>query len=163
MVDWIGHSGKIREVFQKYRYVLLAALVGILCMTLPEKPKEVPSDKHIEVISQPGLEESLSTLLSQVQGAGRVRILLTHQEGAQTLYQSDEVRTEREHRTDTILVTDGARSETGLVRQVIPPVYRGAVVLCQGADDARIRLQIVEAVKSVTGLSSDCITVLKMK
>ena len=163
MVDWIGQKERILEVLQKYRYVLLAAIIGILCMTLPEKREEAHSDRGIEVVSEPALEETLSKLLSCVEGAGQVKVLLTQQEGAQTLYQSDQVRTDREQRTDTLLVTDNSRSQNGLVRQIIPPVYRGAVVLCQGAEDARIRLQIVEAVKSVTGLSSDRITVLKMK
>ena len=162
-MDWIGKKGSVQEFLQKYRYVLLAALVGILCMTLPEKPKEPAAEETVQVISEPALEDSLSALLSSVQGAGRVKILLTQQEGAKTLYQNDEVRTEKESRTDTILVTDSSRKESGLIRQIIPPVYRGAVVLCQGADDARIRLQIMEAVKSVTGLTSDRITVLKMK
>ena len=162
-MDWIGKKGSVQEFLQKYRYVLLAALVGILCMTLPEKPKEPAAEESVQVISEPALEDSLSALLSSVQGAGRVKILLTQQEGAKTLYQNDEVRTEKESRTDTILVTDSSRKESGLIRQIIPPVYRGAVVLCQGADDARIRLQIMEAVKSVTGLTSDRITVLKMK
>ena len=162
-MDWIGKKGSVQEFLQKYRYVLLAALVGILCMTLPEKPKEPAAEEPVQVISEPALEDSLSALLSSVQGAGRVKILLTQQEGAKTLYQNDEVRTEKESRTDTILVTDSSRKESGLIRQIIPPIYRGAVVLCQGADDARIRLQIMEAVKSVTGLSSDRITVLKMK
>lgn len=163
MVDWIGQKERILEVLQKYRYVLLAAIIGILCMTLPEKTEEGLADKKIEVVSEPVLEESLSKLLSCVEGAGQVKILLTQQEGARTVYQSDQVQTDREHRTDTILVTDSSRNETGLIRQIIPPVYRGAVVLCQGAEDARIRLQIVEAVKSVTGLSADRITILKMK
>lgn len=162
-MDWIGKKGSVQAFLQKYRYVLLAALVGILCMTLPEKPKEPAAEESVQVISEPALEDSLSALLSSVQGAGRVKILLTQQEGAKTLYQNDEVRTEKESRTDTILVTDSSRKESGLIRQIIPPVYRGAVVLCQGADDARIRLQIMEAVKSVTGLTSDRITVLKMK
>lgn len=162
-MDWIGKKGSVQEFLQKYRYVLLAALVGILCMTLPEKPKEPAAEETVQVISEPALEDSLSALLSSVQGAGRVKILLTQQEGAKTLYQNDEVRTEKESRTDTILITDSSRKESGLIRQIIPPVYRGAVVLCQGADDARIRLQIMEAVKSVTGLTSDRITVLKMK
>ena len=55
------------------------------------------------------------------------------------------------------------RKQTGLVQQVNPPTYLGAVIVCQGADSASVRLAIVEAVGSVTGLSTDKITVLKMK
>ena len=60
-------------------------------------------------------------------------------------------------------MTDGQRGQTGLVRQVLPATYRGAVVVCQGADDPRIRLAIVEAVSMATGLGADRISVLKMK
>ena len=43
------------------------------------------------------------------------------------------------------------------------PVYKGAVVVCEGADHASVKLNIVQAVSSLTGLGSDKITVLKMK
>ena len=39
----------------------------------------------------------------------------------------------------------------------------GAVIVCQGAEDAKARLDIIRAVYSYTGLSSDKITVLKMR
>ena len=61
------------------------------------------------------------------------------------------------------MVTGSDRSEKGLVRQINPPEYLGAVVLCQGADNAAVKLAIVEAVSKATGLSTDRITVLKMK
>ena len=55
------------------------------------------------------------------------------------------------------------RADPGLVRQVNPPEYLGAVVLCQGADNPSVKLSIVEAVSKATGLTTDRITVLKMK
>ncbi len=38
----------------------------------------------------------------------------------------------------------------------------GVVVVCRGADDPRVRLDIIRAVISYTGFGSDKITVLKM-
>ena len=66
-------------------------------------------------------------------------------------------------RRDVVLVTGADKTQTGLVRQVNPPQYLGGIVVCEGADNAGVRLAIVEAVKSVTGLGADNITVLKMK
>ena len=43
------------------------------------------------------------------------------------------------------------------------PVYQGAVVVCQGAGDSRVRLTVVDAVSVLTGLSSDKISVVKWK
>ena len=89
--------------------------------------------------------------------------MLSIREGEETVYQTDEDRSNEDIRRDTVLVTASGREETGLIRQITPPVYRGALVLCQGADNATVRLALVEAVMSITGLTSDCITVLKMK
>lgn len=40
---------------------------------------------------------------------------------------------------------------------------RGAVVVCAGADSARVRLAVTNAVSAYTGLGSDKITVMKLK
>ena len=61
------------------------------------------------------------------------------------------------------MLTDSHRDQVGLVRQTIPPIYQGAIILCQGADSAAVRLAIIQAVAGATGLTSDRITVLKMK
>jgi stage III sporulation protein AG len=65
--------------------------------------------------------------------------------------------------SDTVIITDSSRNESGLIRQVNPPVYLGAIVLCQGGDRPSVRLAIVDAVSKVTGLGADRISVLKMK
>ena len=92
-----------------------------------------------------------------------MRVLLTQREGEQTVYQTDEDSTSSGVRSDTVLLSGADRSQTGLVRQINPPTYLGAVIVCQGADSASVRLAIVAAVGRVTGLSTDKITVLKMK
>lgn len=38
----------------------------------------------------------------------------------------------------------------------------GVVIVCEGADRAAVRLEIMRAVESYTGMSSDKITILKM-
>lgn len=107
------------------------------------------------------VEQRLESILSGIAGAGRVQVLLTEEEGRQTLYQTD-IQSDDSRRTeDTVLVEDAARMETGLVRQTLEPKYRGAVVLCDGADVSSVRLAIVEAVRCVTGLGADRICVLK--
>lgn len=163
-MEWIKQNGL--ETIKKYRFLLLILLLGMVLMALPEgkREEEAPPPAQTAVA---GLQQELAEILSRVAGAGKVEVLLTEAAGAQTLYQTDEDSSQtesvREKRTQTVLITDADRTEGGLVRQVIPPKYQGAVVLCQGAEDARVRLALVGAVKSVTGLSSDKISVLKMK
>lgn len=168
-MDYRGIVNHLKEHGKKYCIPALILLLGIILMTLPAKEKKevVPVQTEEQSISQMDLQGALEDILCMIQGAGKVRVLLTVAAGEQTLYQTDEdMQTNGESesiRQDTVLLTDSAREEAGLIRQIIPPIYQGAVILCQGADSAAVRLAIIQAVASATGLTSDKITVLKMK
>ena len=146
---------------KKYQYVLLVVLVGVVLMLIPQRPRESQTVTQTEEVVEADLQMQLAAILGQISGVGKVEVLLTEAAGADTVYQVD--TRQNQSNADTVIITDRNREETGLVKQIFPPVYRGAVVVCQGADSAGVRLNVVDAVKSVTGLSSDCITVLKMK
>ena len=146
----------------------MVLLIGIFLLCLPrQEPQTGVSPKQETVQQQTTLEQELEDVLSKLEGAGKVRVLLTESSGSETYYQQDEDRVEEESgrqiRSDTVILTDGSRGQTGLIRRVDPPVYLGAVVLCQGADSARVKLAVTEAVSNATGLTTDRITVLKMK
>ena len=117
----------------------------------------------MQVMESPDMEERLEVILSGIEGAGNVQVLLTEESGRQTLYQTDVQADDSRRTEDTVLVEDAARTESGLVRQTLEPKYRGAVVLCDGADQSAVKLAIVEAVGCVTGLGADRICVLKRK
>jgi stage III sporulation protein AG len=153
---------RINELWVKYKYPILVVLVGLGLMLLPSKTEPAP-EQPVQIQQEQDLELRLAAILSQIDGVGRVQVLLTEESGRETLYQTD-TQTDTDRRTeDTVLVEDASRMETGLVRQTLEPKYRGAVVLCQGADQPSVRLAIVEAVRCVTGLGADRISVLNMK
>ena len=166
-MDWLTRSEKVRLWIKEYRYVILVLVLGILLMMLPQGKTEEKKDDNVlipETEAVETLQEQLEQLLSQVQGAGMVRVLLTEAEGERVIYQTDgEQGSQNSTRADTVIVSDSARAESGLVQQILPPSYMGAIILCQGADSASVRLSLIEAVSNATGLSSDRISVLKMK
>ena len=152
------------EGLRKYRGVLIILLAGILLMALPTgNPKAKEGKAEQPAVQEESLAQELEALLAELQGAGEVRVLLSRAQGERVRYQVDEDKREGELRRTTVLVQGDSRGENGLIRQVDPPVYLGAVVLCQGGDQPSLRLSIVDAVTSVTGLGSDRVTVLKMK
>lgn len=147
---------RIREWIRKYRYVLLVLLAGILLMLVPAEAGKTEQT----ILQEPqiaDMESRLEQILSRIDGAGEVAVMLTEAVGAETIYQTD-----GEDRK-TVLITDSDRTEQGLVRTTQPPIYQGAIVVCAGADSAAVRLAVVEAVANVTGLGTDKITVLKME
>ena len=168
-MEWKSIVVQAMNFIQKNRYLILAVVAGILLMSIPDShvSQDPPESEVTTEHAEQSLEEDLAEILEKMEGAGKVRVLLTLKEGERILYQADEnhsVDAESEdRRTETVILTGAERKEDGLVVQVTPPIYLGAIVLCQGANRAEIRLSIVEAVMDATGLTSDKITVLKMK
>ncbi len=157
-------GSRVGTLVKKYRYVLIVLLVGIGLMLMPDGQKQEQSAKTAASQDFPDQTEALTEILSDIEGAGKVRVLLSPSGGARTLFQLDEdIDADGSVSAQTVIVTDGQRSQQGLIQQILAPEYRGAIVLCQGAGDASVRLAIVEAVSDATGLSTDRISVLKMK
>ena len=152
----------LMDFFKKYRYVAIVLLAGILLMCLPGKSGGTDSAPIVHTAAETAdTALELEEILSQVKGAGKVRVMLTRAQGEKTIYQTD--RSGDGTNVDTVVITGNDREQQGLIRQVDPPVYLGAVIVCQGGDDPAIRLAIVEAVSDATGLGADRISVLKMK
>lgn len=149
------------ELLSKYRYVVLILAVGVVLMLLPTSSEDTGQTQTTTQSQEQSadIKEQLTQLLSQIQGVGQVQVMLTVQTGKLTEYHYDQTG----ENLVTVTVTDADRAETALVRQITAETYRGAVVVCQGADSAVVRLRVVEAVSRVTGLGADQISVLKMK
>lgn len=167
-MDRIDVNRKIKELFGKYKYVLLILIVGFLLMSLPDDKntavkQEIPIPQEQPVTRTKELE----AILEQISGVGKVKVLLTEAAGAETIYQTDEDRNDsgdfESVRVETVIVTNSGREEQGLVRTVTPPVYLGAIIVCEGGDSPSVKLSVVQAVSSVTGISTERISVLKMK
>lgn len=160
----------VGDLFQKYKYAALIVLIGITLMLIPtQKTKtaektDIITSKEYEDIQ---IQEELETILSHIEGAGTVKVMLKELSGSETIYQTNEDVSTSDASTTTkvqiITITDAERNETGLVKQINPPKYQGAVILCQGANDPKVKLAVTDAVSKITGLGADKIAVLKMK
>ena len=158
-MDWIALRQNAGKQLGKYKYALLILAVGLFLMSFPgKKVDEIAQTEQEVIVREDSLEERLSSILSQIQGVGEVRVLLTEFCGPESVFQMDG----NDDRSETVIISDSNRTESGLVRQVLSPVYQGAIVVCQGGGNASVRLSVMEAVSNVTGISTSRITVLKM-
>lgn len=169
-MDRVELREKAVGIFKKYKYAALVVLLGLCLMLLPSKSAQTEQEQTAPTapsVQEQSAEQMLAEILSKVKGAGEVQVLLTTAQGEQTIYQTDDdISTEEaggSTRRNTVIVSDAQRSQSGLIQQINPPQYLGAIVVCQGADDPSVRLAIVEAVSKVTGLGANRISVLKMK
>lgn len=161
---------KLRQLTDKYKYAIVVLLIGLALLLIPGKSSE-PQNKEaaapVATAQETFTQESLVQILQSVEGAGKVRVLLSMATGEETVYQTDTEMSAAGESNDqsvkTVIITDSQRSEAGLIRQVNPAAYKGAIVVCQGADSPSVRLAVTQAVAKITGLGTDAICVLKMQ
>ena len=168
-MDMSKLTARIPLLLRKYKFALLVLAIGLVLMVWPGKKEEqvtAPVENQYTVQTK-DTEKELEVILQTIQGVGKVQVMLTIKAGESTRYQIDEDHTVSDDsssiRKETVIVTDSQRNESPLVIQIIPPEYLGAVIVCQGAENAAVRLAVVEAVSKATGLGADRISVLKMK
>ena len=158
---------KAMNLIRQYKLAALILAIGLVLMLLPTGGSE--KEAVAPPVTQPTIsaEEQLESILSQIQGVGKVQVLLTVAEGERTVYVYDEDQSDTldtgSLRREAVVLSGTDRGQMGLISQVIPPVYLGAVIVCQGGDQPAVQLAVVEAVCDATGLTADKITVLKMK
>ena len=166
-MDWVSMKDKLTGLVGKYKFVILILLVGLVLMLIPSDRESAKVDSPAAAAAETvDVSQKLQQILGKMDGVGRVEVMLSVAFGEKTIYQHDQDISGGEsgtNRLDTVIVTDSNRTESGLVQQVNPPTYLGAIIVCQGADNVSVRLNIIEAVSKVTGLGTDRISVLKMK
>ncbi len=155
-------------LIKKYKYVALVLLLGVGLLLIPSGESEAPvtetentDEKYIQQV-----QTQLCEMLGQIEGAGKVRLMLTPKYSSRTEYHTD-VQTDREadsvsEERKTVILSTGSAYDKAAVSAVCYPQFLGALVICQGADDPAVKLDILNAVSALTGLGTDRITVVKM-
>lgn len=164
---------KALTVLEKYKYVLLVALVGAILLLAPvgkgasEAKPTNPGPATETAFDLEGTERKLSAALSQVEGAGEVTVILTVQNSSRQVLAQDGKTTLKEgaseQTAETVVVSKGSGTQEPVLVEQIYPDFQGALVICTGGEDAGVRLKLVEAVSALTGLGADKISICKGK
>ena len=155
-----------------YKYVLIVVAAGILCLAWPSRS---PTEPEQEAAGAPSMDlEAMQTemeeILGAIQGVGELRLMLTVDTGTQrelagdtSLSYSGETTAPEDYSrtTETVVGSGGSGEDQVVVTRETYPQFRGALVVCQGADDPQVKLSVIEAVSALTGLGSDKISVIR--
>ena len=176
-LSWLdGIAEKILPVLIKYRALLIVLLAGVLLLASGGWPgserrdpvqETAPASADEEGFSLSAFEENLNQKLAAIEGVGRVGLMLSLDQTEEAVYAVNTRRTDSEaggqsYESDLTVVSDGSYGETPVTVKNLLPTFRGAVVLCDGADNAEVRLAVTQAVTTVCGIGADKVTVLKM-
>ncbi|MCI8870264.1 MAG: stage III sporulation protein AG [Lawsonibacter sp.] len=159
-------AGAWKETLKRYQTVLLVLAAGLVLLMLPTGEREEPSRQaeksgQEDAFDLEAFEEKLAKTLSQIEGAGQARVVLTLKSGARRILAQDTQRDGDRASASPITVGRGSGSQEVVTLQTLAPQFQGALVVCPGGDDPGVRLRLVAAVSALTGLGSDKISVCK--
>lgn len=190
--DYLEKLKNIRK--DQWLVVLLAGILAVI-IALPVKEKEEKAADEIPAVSSMGerdgqtkkegvqsiadLEARLEEILSQLDGAGRVSVMISGKDNGEKIVEKDvpsqssnmeeggdgstRVSSEETREETTVYVRDASGQETPYVRQELSPNITGVLVLAEGGDNAVVEKNIVDAVKALFGLEAHKIKVMKMQ
>ena len=154
-----------KEALRKYAYVALVMAVGVVLLFLPPGSRDStgadpPAEEEGASFNLEAFEEKLERALSQVEGAGGVRVVLTLDGGSRQVLARNQDREGDGGVSNTVVtVGRGSGQQEVVPLQTVSPQFRGALVVCPGGGNAQVRLKLIEAVSALTGLGSDRISV----
>ena len=169
---------KLTEIREKLKksgtlgVALIIVVLGVVLLALPtEKPTEYlpsPSAEPTPTQTLAETEARIAEALAQIDGAGRVTVVLMLKSDGETIIATDRSLVEksdgaREEKTDAVLVGSGGSVQNPVILGRGYPEFRGALVVAEGAANPETRLQLLSAVASLTGLGADRVTVAVMR
>lgn len=131
------------------------------------------------ISSTENIEARLENILSNIKGVGKAKVLITYSQTSQVMPMYDEessistteetdsgggTRTVNETSTKKdIIYEENNGLKTPITQSIINPKIEGAIITAQGANDANVKTNIIQAVEAVTGLATYKIQVFEMK
>jgi stage III sporulation protein AG len=173
-----------------WRIKLVVAL-GLLGMALvavsqflPEK--RPPPDSATAVFTSSSdyaaaLEERLTGLIAEMDGAGRVRVMVTLENAGETVYAQEQTRnvdkqeetpaeqasavttSQKENIEQRYILVEGRNGgREALVRAQMEPRVQGVVVLCEGAGNLMVEQSITHVVTTALNVPTTRVAVVKI-
>lgn len=125
------------------------------------------------------LESELSGIVGQIDGVGRIRVMVTVESGVQYVYEQNQKSTDdtsvtsqndgsTQKQTNTgseanpVIVQNNSGGQQALIKTELQPTIMGVVIVCDGGDNPVIQENITNTVMSALNVSADHISVCKL-
>lgn len=158
---------------QLFIVVLIGLLLAVIAIPTEKKEPEVRETKEAqdteEAAAVPGtdyesqMEQKLEELLSQVEGVGKVRVMLTFEGTGEKQVEKDESVSTDGRQEETVYEEGGSSVRTPYVTAETNPKVEGVLVIAQGGGNSRIQKEILEAAQALFGIEAHKIKIMKME
>ncbi len=148
-----------------------AALILVSCL-MEKKPAEDTrqTDATPFYDYENSLETRLNEIISQINGVGRVKVMVTLKTAEENKYaynesyqsksgdNSDDKKSESEY-----VIIDGEKGDECVLLSTEFPQIQGVIVVCDGGGSNVVKNDITNAVSALLDISTNSISVLEMK
>lgn len=157
--------------------MIILAVVALLLLLFSElsgeNQKEKSSEENATVYAEDYIKETekrLENVLSDVSGAGKVKVMITLESCYENVYakgytsksKESENEESEEAAEEYVIVKQGSNNEECLVIKVYEPRVKGVAVIAQGADNINVKQAITDTVCALFDISSASVSVEKM-
>lgn len=131
------------------------------------------------ITTEDEMVKELEEILSNINGVGKVKVMITYSRTSQNipiynedLTEKNTEETDKQGGTRKVTETDTKKEviykeENGeklpITQSIISPTIEGAIVTAEGAGNALVKTNIIQAVEAVTGLATHKVQVFEMK
>lgn len=135
--------------------VLCATALLIALNSLESKDSETAKADQAEPDAvnpdyEKALCEQLENVISQIEGVGKVSIMITFEGSASNEYQTDTDTSETEEKQKTVIIGN----KEALIKSITNPKVAGVLVVCEGGDSLKVKERVINAVSTVLNISS---------
>lgn len=148
----------IKEVFRKLKnnkIILIILITGVIFLFIPANESE---EKSYDVSYEKNLKEEAEAILGKIEGAGKVSLMISFSDKGRAIPVTDKNESGDILNEKTVSVS----GKVALLKEEYPSV-RGAIVVCEGGGNERVRENIINAVAAITGAPVHSIKVYKME
>ncbi len=154
-------KSKLRKIKIEY-LIVCCAIVAIIAIFIssfnsPSQTTASALDEYVEM-----LEKKLSTQLSEINGAGKVSVLISVKKGMTT-----EIATEKITVNDStgVKIEESPVLVSGkpIILTEIYPEISGVIIIAKGADDLKVRMSLLSAAQTFLNVTSEKIEILTMR
>lgn len=184
-----GNNKKMIENLVVFVIVLIVTIVIINYIWNEDENEKVETEENnaTKVLAIQSSEESneetmeykLEEILGKIKGVGKVNVLITYSQTSQIIpmYSEDISQTTTEENDSSggnrvvnetsskkdIIYEEKDGIKVPVTQSTINPTMEGAIVTAQGANNAEIKANIIQAIEAATGLATHKIQVFEME
>lgn len=182
-------NNMLSNVFNQFKnnkllMVLTAVGIGLLIIsrlialgdTGPPQTLGAPKTELVESY-ETQIQKELETILGKMRGVGKVKVMVTLENGPEIVYAENYTENNREsnendnqggtrstieyNKTGQLVMARRGGNEDPVVIKEIMPKIRGVLVVCENGSNPKVRLEVTKAIQSVLNLPAYKISVVE--